>query len=517
MKKTNLFTNLNKAVYALFMMAAVSLTFTACDSTDPEPEPEPENSILEIVEASSTHTQLEEFVKADDELISILGGQNLTLFAPDDAAFDKLKERLGVSSLLQVDPEIIKKVLEFHIANTVVRRADITAESEILTEQGENITINPGTGNIATGGTDSDVQFIGDEIVATNGVVHVVETILIPPSIFSFIVDNLGYTSQTIFLGADFTVLADAIQIADGYATENNLPTLTSVLADPAGSVTVFAPINAVFAGAGITLETFTAEQWYGIIATHVVIGDFSAEELGTALANGTNTYATAAQTNIQITPGVFTNPTTGEESQTLFAGGAPVVSPDITSNNGRVHAVAGVVSSLNKYTTVLLGSQGNDAEGFYNAFSNVKYSYAEARDASTVSASPVDFAYYFGNTNKATLASIDDAGLNAVYTTAGLPIEGIFGTRNSTKFRVTSLAPAQFDGILLNSQLEAAASSENNTNSSATDLQAGSVVAFTLDSDRGSYVGLIKVVSLDDTNGTGTMTIEVKVQVAGN
>ncbi|SMG45990.1 Uncaracterized surface protein containing fasciclin (FAS1) repeats [Marivirga sericea] len=521
MKKKNLFLKSTSSLLAMLFVVMSAFMFTACDD-DPEPEPEPENSILEIVSASETHTQLEAFVTADADLAAALGGNNLTLFAPNDAAFDRLRTILDVESLDQVNPAVIGAVLRYHAVASVELRESFTEESELTSLQGEDITFNADA-NIFNGGTDTDVEFVGDEILATNGVVHVVETILIPPSIFATIGANLGKVSQTVLLGADFSTLAAAIAKADTYAdATTGVPFLTDVLAGD-NPITVFAPINQVFASAGITLETFTAEQWYGIIATHVLAGgDFSAEDIQAGLAANPSvrTYATAAQTNIQVGPGIFTNPETGEDVATISAGGAPVVSADITSDNGRVHAVAGIVSSVNTYETVLLGSPGNAAEpSFYNAFSNIRYSYGDAGSASGGTSSPVDLAYYFGNTNQATLASIDSDGLrnNFFASNNSLDIAIDFDTRNSTRFRVTDLSPEQFGGIILNSQLEDAASSENNTNLSATNLQEGSVVAFTLDSDRGGYAGLIRVVSVDDTNNTGTITIEVKVQVTGN
>lgn len=495
----------------MIMLMASTFMFTACNDDEPDPDPIPEDTILEIVAESPNHTQLNAFLTANSDLVGVLSGNGpLTLFAPDDNAFEKLRVTLGVDDLAVVNPNVIALVLAFHVhTGGAVRRADMSASTTISTVQSEEITFNQG-GNIATGGSDTDVEFIGDEILATNGVVHVVETILIPPTVFATIGANLGKVSQTVLLGADFSTLASAIEKADEYAADEGMPLLTSVLAgnDP---ITVFAPINQVFETAGITLETFTGAQWYGIIATHVVVGQFLAADLQARLQGGNNTLPTASQKNIQFGPTVFM------ENQTFSIGGAPVVAADITSENGVVHAVAGVVSSVNTYTTVLLGGQGNSNEGFYNAFSNVKYNYAQARDASGTDGSPVDLAYYFGNTNKATLAAIDAGGLHAVYNAVGLPIEGIFGTRNSTRFRVTDLSPQQFGGIILDAQLAQAAASELNTNNSATELQAGSVVAFTLDDDRGGYVGLIRVVEIDDTNGEGTITIEVKVQVSGN
>ncbi len=168
-------------------------------------------------------------------------------------------------------------------------------------------------------------------------------------------------------------------------------------------------------------------------------------------------------------------------------------------------------------YEQVLFGAQGSDEPSFYDALDNDRFGFAGARDASTTESSPIDFAYYYGNTNKNTIASIDSDGLNAAFvaTNPDLSIANTFGTRNSTRFRVTDLSPADFEAINSNASLISDADSELNSNVAATELVVGSVVAFKLDEDRGGYVGLIHVTAINDTNGNGTITIEVKVQEA--
>jgi hypothetical protein len=167
---------------------------------------------------------------------------------------------------------------------------------------------------------------------------------------------------------------------------------------------------------------------------------------------------------------------------------------------------------AIDTYTAKLFGAQGNTNPGFYNALDGSLHSYAEARDASTVTESTVDFAYYWGATNKSTLASIDDTDLNTVYNSVNLPIEGIFGTKNSTMFKALTTSAADFDAITSNNQLEAVAFFEVGGSSSSTTLVNDAVVAFKLDAARGGKIGLLKVVSVDDTNGTGTITIDVKI-----
>ena len=167
---------------------------------------------------------------------------------------------------------------------------------------------------------------------------------------------------------------------------------------------------------------------------------------------------------------------------------------------------------AVNAYTAVLLGAQGNAEPGFFNALDGTRLSYAEARDASGVDGSTVDFAYYFGTMNENTIASIDDAGLNAVYDAVSLPIDGIFGTRNSTTFLSSTLSATDFEGVNNNAALATAAEFEVAGSSSITELQVDQVIAFKFDDDRGAGFGLIRVASIDDTNGNGTITIEVKV-----
>lgn len=161
----------------------------------------------------------------------------------------------------------------------------------------------------------------------------------------------------------------------------------------------------------------------------------------------------------------------------------------------------------------VLFGAQGNANPGFYNAADQLSYTYAQARDNSAMT----DFAYYWGATNNSSIAAIDDADLNAVYTSVSLAIEGNFANRNATRFAATTLAAADFIAVTTESELLASTSFDNLTASSVTSLAVDDVIAFKLISDRGDLAGLLHIASIDDTNGNGTITINVKVQEATN
>ena len=164
----------------------------------------------------------------------------------------------------------------------------------------------------------------------------------------------------------------------------------------------------------------------------------------------------------------------------------------------------------------VLFGAQGNSAPGFYNAVDQLSYSYAQARDNSAMT----DFAYNWGQNNNSSIAAIDDACLDAGYSVSGmswLPIEGVFANRNATRFATTDLAAADFIAVENEADLLASSNFDNLTASSATGLAVDDVIAFKLISSRGDLVGLLHIASIDDTNGNGTITVNVKVQEASN
>ncbi|MBK6266029.1 fasciclin domain-containing protein [Marivirga sp. S37H4] len=352
MKKKNLFLKLSSTLMAVVFLAMSSMVLTSCgDDEGTDPDPEPENSVLEIVAESETHTQLEFFLEEYPDLISVLEGDGpITLFAPNDAAFAKLQTILGVESLETVNPDIIKAVLAFHIhAAAEVRRTEMEQSTSLTTAQGENITFNA-NGNIATGGSDTDVEFVGEEILATNGVVHVVETILVPPvQVFSMIAVHLGKVSQAVLLGADFSTLAAAIQKADEFAASASQPLLSDILSSESETLTVFAPVNAVFVSAGITLDAYSGQEWYGLIANHILSvevkgADFVAGASYTTKAQKTITVLTT-EAPIDADAGITSGVVLDSNGDSAPNGQIALENAYDSQINGVVHAFAGVLT----------------------------------------------------------------------------------------------------------------------------------------------------------------------------
>lgn len=338
-------------IRVMSMLAIASMFILAgCGDDDDGGTPAPTQNIWEIVQDRSELSGLEAELAAAGLDNALATTNNITLFAPSNQALNTLLNTLGIDDFSPIREDVVNAVLTYHVATSVVLASDLTAGSTIATLQGEEIDVIGGPA-LSTGAT-SDSEVVTADILASNGAVHVVDVVLVPPTVGDLIVSTLGTLAQPILLSADFSILADGIRKADAeYADpENGIPTLVSILADLEESplqgtdFTVFAPNNAVFNTAGITVESLTAEQWYGTIAKHVGIGIFLPADLNTGVVINT---AAGEGTEINVTNagegGNFTSIFLNNDEDPDFE--AEVAAPSVaTASNGVIHAIAGIL-----------------------------------------------------------------------------------------------------------------------------------------------------------------------------
>ena len=96
-----------------------------------------------------------------------------TVFAPTDEAFAKLPE--GTVESLLADPEKLKMVLLYHVVAGSVSSAEVVKMDKAETLEGSNVTINS-----KKGVKINDATVVKADIEAKNGIVHVIDTVLIP-------------------------------------------------------------------------------------------------------------------------------------------------------------------------------------------------------------------------------------------------------------------------------------------------------------------------------------------------
>jgi uncharacterized surface protein with fasciclin (FAS1) repeats len=110
-------------------------------------------------------------------LVDALEGKGpFTVFAPTDEAFEKLPE--GTLASLLKDKEALKNVLLYHVVSGDITSQQITKLNDAKTLNGSDIKIKIDDGKVMV----NDSQVIGADVMASNGIIHVIDTVLLPPT-----------------------------------------------------------------------------------------------------------------------------------------------------------------------------------------------------------------------------------------------------------------------------------------------------------------------------------------------
>lgn len=275
-----------------------------------------QNSVYDVIAGSANHTSLK---AAIDEAQLDVALQDLsaeyTVFAPDNNAFDDLAAALGTNIAgLLADPDL-ENILQYHVLGTEVLSSTIT-NGAIVTPLNTANTLKL-TVNNSPAVFVNQAQVNGADIAADNGVVHSLDAVVLP---YETVVD--------IAIDNSFTVLTNAV--IEAFL----LPALT----DPFAQYTVFAPSDAAFTDALAELDITATDLLespdladillYHVLGTEVASGDLTNGQL----ANPLNT-----SNSIKMTV------TSGGD---VYANQAMVELPDVTAENGTVHAIDAVIFS---------------------------------------------------------------------------------------------------------------------------------------------------------------------------
>jgi transforming growth factor-beta-induced protein len=235
-------------------------------------------TIAEIVVASATGetpefaTLLTAVQAADPAVLEALSNPEaqLTVFAPTDAAFAALAEALGEEAFGAVlaDPAALTDILLYHVTQDVYGSELVVAALDLADASYEAWGMPAPVASLETlNGQSIDVTrddmgiYIDDamlnlemvDIVASNGVIHVIDAVLLPEArtIAEIVVETAGMTEAP-----EFTTLLTAVGAAD--------PSVLELLSDPEAELTVFAPTDAAFAALS---EALGAETFGAIVA----------------------------------------------------------------------------------------------------------------------------------------------------------------------------------------------------------------------------------------------------------
>lgn len=266
--------DLSKWLKSLLSLTLITALLITSGCSDDDTAFVPTQTLYELMSADAELSVLKGYIDDNAELLAIVQGTApYTVFAPTNAAFEKLRVTLNLESLDLIAADHIATVLSFHFVSGSALSSVLPGQTVITESNDEAMTFNA-DGTIFDGGTTTDVAITSADNLATNGVMHKVGTILIPPSFFAVIGATLGSLAQPILLGSDFTYLAYILTVADSDVPTGDTPVLTT-LSDKTGSnYTFFATANAIIDGAVAANPAFTTvDDFYAAFGLSTAAG----------------------------------------------------------------------------------------------------------------------------------------------------------------------------------------------------------------------------------------------------
>ncbi len=310
--------------------AASCLVLSACDSAvftcqvDCPVDPSDLPNLVDTATAAGNFTTLMAALESSG-LSQVLAddSQSFTVFAPTDAAFAAFGE--AELTALQADSDALSDTLLYHVlpgsvdAATALSLAGTTIamqnnKAAQLTLDGETLKIN-------------DANITSTDVMASNGIIHVIDAVLVPPA--ETIPLNLVQTATN---AGDFTTLVTALQSSG----------LDQVLADESQQYTVFAPTDAAFEALGQeAIDALLADSaaLESTLLYHVLPGAVNAET-ATSLAGNTITMQEGSSAELTL------------NGDALMINDATITATDITATNGIIHVIDAVLTPPNTDTT---------------------------------------------------------------------------------------------------------------------------------------------------------------------
>jgi len=115
-------------------------------------------------------------IKAAGLVDALKGPGPFTVFAPTDAAFAKLPPGALENLLKPENKEQLRKILTYHVVAGEVMAKDVVTLDSAKTLEGSNLTIHAGNGGVMV----NNAHVTKTDIAASNGVIHVIDTVLLP-------------------------------------------------------------------------------------------------------------------------------------------------------------------------------------------------------------------------------------------------------------------------------------------------------------------------------------------------
>jgi len=166
------------ATRSLAVVAALLLFVAPVAAQDMDDDP---GTIVEIAQGNEDFSTLVAALQAAGLVETLQGEGPFTVFAPTNAAFEKLPDGTLESLLEEENREQLTSILTYHVVGAKAMAEDVVGMDEAGTVQGSAVQIMVEDGTVMLQG-DNTATVTTTDIEASNGVIHVIDTVLMPPT-----------------------------------------------------------------------------------------------------------------------------------------------------------------------------------------------------------------------------------------------------------------------------------------------------------------------------------------------
>ena len=301
-------------------------------------------TIVDVAVANGSFNTLVAAVTAADLAETLSSEGPFTVFAPTDDAFAALPEGLVDALLLPENKDTLTKILTYHVVSGEVFAADIS-DGDVATVEGQTVELST-----ADGVTVNGANVIIADVPASNGVIHAIDAVLLPPDVDAAAL--LAPAEEEMVEEEMTEEAAEVGTIVDVAAANGSFNTLVAAVtaADLAGTLssegpfTVFAPTDDAFAAlpeglVGALLLPENKDVLVQILTYHVVAGEVFAADI----SDGDVATVEGQTVELSTADGVTVN-------------GASVLIADVPADNGVIHAIDAVLVPSDVDVAALLG-----------------------------------------------------------------------------------------------------------------------------------------------------------------
>ena len=313
---------MNKLKFLTIVLLLSNLFLLSSCGDDDTDTPE----IMNIVETASSSPELSSLVDALGQagLVNTLQGTSpFTVFAPTNQAFQELLDSNPAwNSLSDIDQTVLANILKFHVLAAEIKSSEL-ADSYVTT-----LSTGPNDEQIVlqidvTGGVvfNAIAKPVDTDIEATNGVVHLIDKVMLPPTVVDIALNSSNFSSLVAAL------------------TRSDLNTDYVSILSGEGPFTVFAPTNQAFQelldsnSEWNTLGDIPVATLEAVLNYHVVSG---ANVQSDELENDQKIATLGGELTIDLTEGAKVWTTSGQS--------VDIIITDVQGTNGVVHAVESVL-----------------------------------------------------------------------------------------------------------------------------------------------------------------------------